>query len=145
MNKDQPKEPSQGTSSGPKKDKRRGTGTASRGDGDGAGASPWKGAEVDPTWRSSESPEAAAGRAEGNAPVRADSAEASEVGGTPAGAEPRPQAQGPTAARRTGGRAGGLPQSADSADSAETVEEKRRAAAEEHARTTPKRSPHGKL
>lgn len=88
----------------------------------------WRGGGVEPgTTAVHETAEAAASRAEGNAPVTV--AEAKDSGGRD---------------RHPGARA--MPASAEAkADEAENAEEKRQAAAEEHADQPVKHAPHGRL
>jgi hypothetical protein len=92
-------------------------------------ASDWRGQETRPGAGGSETPEAAASRAEGNAPVNADD-EARRT----AEADRSVSRQDPPHRRPAAG-----------ADDKENAEEKRRAAAEEHSTSASRRAPHGKL
>ena len=88
---------------------------------------PWHGDAVSSGQRTSETPEASADRAEGNAAIRADQAR---------------ERQHPDGRERA---SEGKSAPNDSADSQENSEEKRQAAVEEHAAASRKTSPHGKL
>ena len=88
----------------------------------------WQGEGVEPEPGSSESPEAAAARAEGNAPLSVAAAVEEDRRDVHADASTRP----------------GTP-SHKAGDDAENIEEKRQAAKEAHAELPSRRSPHGKL
>ncbi len=88
----------------------------------------WHGEGVEPQPGASESPEAAAARAEGNAPLSVEAAVEEDRRDVHADASTRPG----TPSRKPG-------------DDAENIEEKRQAAKEAHAELPSRHSPHGKL